>query len=202
MTGGREVASLRETHYSIDYYLDHVEAIDLDGQQNLSETLKRQKAILEDAGRKTIMAGDKVGVEEQKKGADEAWRLVLVAEQDTAQKIDTFVDLRQTTLMTVMENMGTSRAVAPPPTQVQVDVAPAPRRYQQLLRTFRLTDRQMTLFTGAIAIASGFYALYFTANAPAWGTPKDYLYALLWGSFVSEGLKFIGRLVSRTWSDG
>jgi hypothetical protein len=183
------LASFRETHDFIDYYLDHVEAIDANAQQNLSETLKKQKAILEDTGRKALMASDKAGVEEQEKAADEAWRAVLVAEQNPAQEINTFVDLRQTTLMTVMENMGPSRAMAPPPTQVRVDVAPTPRRYQQLLRAFRLTDRQMTLFTGAIAIASGFYALYFTANAPAWGTPKDYLYALLWGSLVSEGLR-------------
>jgi hypothetical protein len=55
----------------------------------------------------------------------------------------------------------------------------------------------MTIITGLLAVSSGLLSLYF-AN-PAWGTPKDYLEALLWGAVVSEGLKYVNSIVSRVW---
>ena len=46
---------------------------------------------------------------------------------------------------------------------------------------------------------SGMLTLYF-AN-PTWGAPADYLKALLWGSTVSEGLKYVNVLLRRVWSN-
>jgi hypothetical protein len=61
---------------------------------------------------------------------------------------------------------------------------------------FRRVDRQMTLAAGLIAGFSGLLALYSTS--PTWGTPADYLKALLWGSVVSEGIKTITALVAKS----
>ena len=54
----------------------------------------------------------------------------------------------------------------------------------------------MTMATGVLAIFSGLILLYFAS--PTWGTPGDYLKALLWGSVVSEGVKQVTALVART----
>ena len=53
-------------------------------------------------------------------------------------------------------------------------------------------------FAAVIAVGSGLLALYFTN--PVWGSPADYLKALLWGSTVSEGLKYVNILLHRVWS--
>jgi hypothetical protein len=79
---------------------------------------------------------------------------------------------------------------------VQVDKGPG--RAARLLAAFRLTEWQMSVITGLIAIGLGFHTLYLTKAV--WGTPADYLYAILWGSIVSEGLKYAAGLVNRIWS--
>ena len=56
----------------------------------------------------------------------------------------------------------------------------------------------MSLIAGVIAVGSGLLALYF--SNPTWGSPVDYLKALLWGSTVSEGLKYVNVLLRRVWS--
>jgi hypothetical protein len=93
-------------------------------------------------------------------------------------------------------------AIRRPPTPVQVSVSPevavAPvQRRRQPLTAFRLTEQQMTILTGALAVGSGFYTLYFVGAL--WGTPKDYLYAFLWGSVVSGGLKLVSNLAKGVW---
>jgi hypothetical protein len=55
-----------------------------------------------------------------------------------------------------------------------------------------------TVIAGLIAVGSGMTALYFTD--PAWGTPGDYVAALLWGGTVAEGIKFVGALSLRRWT--
>jgi hypothetical protein len=61
--------------------------------------------------------------------------------------------------------------------------------------TFRDHDRQMTFATGFLAIGSGLGALYMTSAA--WGSPSDYLQALLWGSVVSEGAKYFTSTITK-----
>jgi hypothetical protein len=62
---------------------------------------------------------------------------------------------------------------------------------------FAVRDREMTLLAGLIAVGSGMLVLYFPEVA--WGQPKDYLQALLWGAVVAEGVKLAGALASRAW---
>jgi len=70
-------------------------------------------------------------------------------------------------------------------------------RWERLGEAFRLTDRQMTIVTGLLAVGSGFAAKYLT-NA-SWGSPKDYLEAFLWGAIASEGLKVVANLAQKIW---
>jgi hypothetical protein len=49
----------------------------------------------------------------------------------------------------------------------------------------------------ALAVASGLSTLYFADGV--WGTPGDYLAAVLWGAAVSEGLKYVKAITDRTW---
>lgn len=72
-----------------------------------------------------------------------------------------------------------------------------PGRYVRLFTEFHFTDKQMTIITGLLAVGSGFLTLYF--ESPSWGAPADYLKAILWGSVMSEGLKYVGNLVNREW---
>jgi len=81
---------------------------------------------------------------------------------------------------------------------VDVQVDEKPGRAERLLMAFRLTECQMSLITGLLAVGLGFYTLYL--NKAMWGRPVDYLYALLWGSVVSEGLKYAAGLVDRVWN--
>jgi hypothetical protein len=66
----------------------------------------------------------------------------------------------------------------------------------ELRRRFAMTDRQMTLASGMLAVFSGLLTLYVTSGT--WGAPGDYLKAFLWGSVVSEGVKFAAALAART----
>jgi hypothetical protein len=66
----------------------------------------------------------------------------------------------------------------------------------QLRSRFAMTDRQMTLASGILAVFSGLLALYLTSST--WGAPEDYLKAFLWGSVVSEGVKYAAALAART----
>jgi hypothetical protein len=65
----------------------------------------------------------------------------------------------------------------------------------QMWRKLELTDRQMTMLSGSLAVLSGLLTLYVTS--PSWGAPGDYLKAFLWGSVLSEGIKFVTALVGR-----
>ena len=56
----------------------------------------------------------------------------------------------------------------------------------------------MSVLTGLVTVGFGFYTLYMLKAA--WGTPSDYLYGILWGSVVSEGLKYAANLVNRIWA--
>ncbi len=76
-----------------------------------------------------------------------------------------------------------------------VEVTGGAGRFARLSASFHLTSGRMTFLTGALAVGSGFLTLYF-ADAD-WGSPKDYLNALLWGSVVSEGIKFVADMVDR-----
>jgi hypothetical protein len=58
-------------------------------------------------------------------------------------------------------------------------------------------DRQMTYVTGFLTIGSGFLSLYLASDH--WGSPANYLEALLWGSVVSEGLKYVTNMVGKVW---
>jgi hypothetical protein len=82
--------------------------------------------------------------------------------------------------------------------KLNVTVGKGPGRAARLLAAFRLTEWQMSVVTGLIAIGLGFYTLYL--SKAIWGTPADYLYAILWGSIVSEGLKYAAGLVNRVWA--
>ena len=82
--------------------------------------------------------------------------------------------------------------------KLSVEVDKGPGRAARLLTAFRLTEWQMSVITGLIAIGLGFHTLYLTKAV--WGTSADYLYAILWGSIVSEGLKYAAGLVNRIWS--
>ena len=68
----------------------------------------------------------------------------------------------------------------------------------ELQRLYELSERQMNAIAGVIAVGSGLLALYF--SNPTWGSSADYLKALLWGSTVSEGLKYVNVLLRRVWS--
>jgi ABC-type cobalamin/Fe3+-siderophores transport system ATPase subunit len=59
-----------------------------------------------------------------------------------------------------------------------------------------LRDREMTIVSGLIAVVSGLVVLY--SVTPSWGTPSDYLKALLWGGGVSEGIKVVTALVAKS----
>jgi hypothetical protein len=74
--------------------------------------------------------------------------------------------------------------------------APAEQTPAQRRRQFERIDRQWTLASGVLAVFSGLLALYVVT--PTWGTPGDYLKALLWGSVVSEGTKAVTALVAKT----
>jgi hypothetical protein len=76
-------------------------------------------------------------------------------------------------------------------------VAPAPPpSSEELRRRFKLTERQMATLSGLLAVLSGLLALYVSSDT--WGAPGDYLKAILWGSVVSEGVKYVAALVART----
>lgn len=77
----------------------------------------------------------------------------------------------------------------------QVEVKRDSGRWQKRLAAFQLTDRQMTIIAGLLTIGSGFLTLY--VKNPQWGTPSDYLTALLWGSVISEGSKYVVNLANR-----
>jgi hypothetical protein len=83
----------------------------------------------------------------------------------------------------------------PPPEPVLPGPTPRPSA-AQLRRRFELTDLQMTTITGVLAVLSGLLALYFTSST--WGAPGDYLKAFLWGSVLSEGIKYVTSLVTRS----
>jgi hypothetical protein len=80
-------------------------------------------------------------------------------------------------------------------TSIKVEVIGGGGRYARLNAAFRLTTGRMTLIAGALAVGSGFLTLYFADGD--WGSPKDYLNALLWGTVVSEGIKLVADLVDR-----
>ena len=66
-------------------------------------------------------------------------------------------------------------------------------RGQQLLAAVRRTDRLIAALLGAVALLSGFAILYL-GNA-SWGSPADYIAALLWGSLGTGGLTYVSTLV-------
>lgn len=68
---------------------------------------------------------------------------------------------------------------------------------ERLLSSIRYKEWQMTIIAGLLTAGLGFYTLYL--NKPVWGTTADYLYAVLWGSVLSEGLKYGANIVSRIW---
>src|SRR5207249_972192 len=68
-------------------------------------------------------------------------------------------------------------------------------RMQRLQAIRNRTDLEMTLITGAIAIGSGMLALYLSKSA--WGSSADYLGGLLWGTTVSQGIKYVDSLVKK-----
>jgi len=70
-------------------------------------------------------------------------------------------------------------------------------RLARLLASFSMSERQMSIIAGLLAIGLGFQQLYL--KQATWGTTADYLYALLWGSVVSEGLKYAASIVGRKW---
>jgi hypothetical protein len=76
-----------------------------------------------------------------------------------------------------------------------VAVAGGKGRSARARNEFRRLDTRMTLASGAIAVGSGMLTLYFSDSG--WGQPDDYLKALLWGSLVSEGLKYTAALATR-----
>jgi len=80
---------------------------------------------------------------------------------------------------------------------LDVPVDEKPGRAERLLLAFRMTEWQMSVISGLLAAGLGFYTLYLKEEV--WGTPADYLYALLWGSVVSEGLKYAAGLAERIW---
>ena len=82
-------------------------------------------------------------------------------------------------------------------TQPPVPVTSGLGRAALSRETFRLNDVQMTLVSGLIAIGTGLSVLYFTVNA--WGSPADYLAALLWGSIGTQGVKSVAGLVQNRW---
>ncbi|MCW5849900.1 MAG: hypothetical protein KIT87_07435 [Anaerolineae bacterium] len=75
---------------------------------------------------------------------------------------------------------------------------PRPLTADELQRLYQQSELQMSVIAGVIAVGSGMLALYF--SNPSWGSPADYLKALLWGSTVSEGLKYVNVLLRRVWS--
>ncbi|HEX8115661.1 MAG TPA: PKD domain-containing protein, partial [Pyrinomonadaceae bacterium] len=81
---------------------------------------------------------------------------------------------------------------------LKVTVAKGPGRAERRLALFRLTDWQMSVLAGLVTVGFGFYTLYMSKSV--WGTPGDYLNCILWGSVVSEGLKYVVNLVDRVWA--
>jgi hypothetical protein len=87
----------------------------------------------------------------------------------------------------------------PPESKFEAYLAEAPQPLTttaEKKRQFEMTDRQMTLATGVLAVFSGLVTLYVTSAT--WGAPGDYLKAFLWGSVVSEGTKAVAAIVGRT----
>jgi hypothetical protein len=82
--------------------------------------------------------------------------------------------------------------------RLDVVVDTGPGRAARLLAAFRYAEWQMSVIAGLIAVGLGFYTLYL--SKAVWGTPADYLYAVLWGSVVSEGLKYATSIVERAWA--
>jgi hypothetical protein len=67
-------------------------------------------------------------------------------------------------------------------------------RRQRLTGSFKLTERQLLYLAAFLAVGSGFLTMY--AGTTTWGTPIDDLKAILWGSVVSEGVKWVGGTLS------
>jgi hypothetical protein len=80
--------------------------------------------------------------------------------------------------------------------ETNVEVVAGPTKLERRRERFALNERRMTLASGVLAVFSGLVALY--ATSPTWGSPGDYLKALLWGTVVSEGVKQVTALVART----
>lgn len=68
---------------------------------------------------------------------------------------------------------------------------------ERLLSSIRYKEWQMTIIAGLLTAGFGLYTLYLSKTV--WGTTADYLYAVLWGSVLSEGLKYGANIVGRIW---
>lgn len=85
------------------------------------------------------------------------------------------------------------------PTKTTATLA-RPGRAERARKAFADRDREMSLLAAVVALGSGMTLLYFADGA--WGVPKDYLAAVLWGGSVAEGVKLLPTLVSRVLRDG
>ncbi len=93
--------------------------------------------------------------------------------------------------VTLLDESGNSRG------RWQAMVSLGMGRWERALSAFKFAEQKMTLITGLLTVGSGFLTLYYAS--PTWGAPADYLKAFLWGSVISEGLKYVSNLVGRLW---
>jgi hypothetical protein len=74
-------------------------------------------------------------------------------------------------------------------------LAPPTDRAAEAEKEVRDAERRGSLVAGALAVASGLSTLYFADGV--WGTPGDYLAALVWGAAVTEALKYVKALADK-----
>jgi hypothetical protein len=181
--------TLLETTYTlVADYLDHLEAMAQNAPQSLRGKLRSTAKDVRKQARIVLLAGDVSKVEGFKEVADALYAAVVEQRAPTPTE-------------RIWLNAMTVRFVPPvlparlPGATLEPTREGAKRRWVRLLQTYRVTEREMTLLAGSLAVASGFLTLYL--SNPSWGLPGDYVKAFLWGSVVSEGLKWANSTLTR-----
>ncbi len=198
------LAALDRTLRLVAAYDEHAESIP-EGTEEQRERLDRLQAELRKAAATAITTNQRATVDAQNDAADEVGHAI----EELHLAIDRDGGMRRDGRRLRLPEEGAAPDggqrgfldVFGRPGQTVTDAAGAARRLSaaELERLYQQSELQMSVIAGVVAVGSGMLALYF-AN-PTWGAPADYLKALLWGSTVSEGLKYVNVLLRRVWSN-
>ena len=197
------LAALDRTLRLIGAYEDHAEEIP-EGTEDQQERLDGLRAGLRKAAVLAITTNRRVRVDEQNDAADEIGQAI----EELHLEIDRAAGRRRDGARLRLPQDGATPGrggergfldlFGLPGGSVDVGGGRRARSADELQRLYQQSELQMSVIAGVIAVGSGLLALYF--GNPVWGAPADYLKALLWGSTVSEGLKYVNVLLRRVWS--